>query len=587
MNSPDLFFGTRGPHDAEILCVGEAWGEQEEAQRVPFIGGAGMVLEKILSDGGLDPKKILYTNLVNARPKGNDFKEFLLPGRGSVGGLNPTPALIEGVSRLYSLLSAVRPKLILACGNYPLWALTNVTRIDKGVDKPKDGKSPIPDVPVGIGDFHGSQLYALEHRINNPVPDGTTSVLPLFHPAYIMRDWSSRWLTVHDVKMRAELALRGEWKAPGRVYLAPPTYGQVISHISHWLNTKEKLSLSLDLETRWNNHIITCIGLSDQANWGMSVPFVRIRGKDELISYWTRKEERTIWKLLDALFRHPLIYFIGQNLNFDMQIIWHTMRARPKISFDTLIAQHLLIPGTPKDLGTLSGIYCAHHRYWKDDNKEWSSEGSLETHLYYNCEDVDRTLQIAKEQVEVLTHVDKMRHFPFELKKLELAREMNRRGMLRDKNNLAEAAGRILSQMNNFAAILSRLVPQSWIPTKAKTPWYRSDKQIKYVLYELCALPVQMHRKTGKPASDKEALNSLAELFPRLSLLFNLILDYGSLDTIYTTFIQGRAEYDGRIHASFNPTGAETFRWSSSANAFSRAHNMQNIPVGGEDEDAV
>jgi hypothetical protein len=38
------------------------------------------------------------------------------------------------------------------------------------------------------------------------------------------------------------------------------------------------------------------------------------------------------------------------------------------------------------------------------------------------------------------------------------------------------------------------------------------------------------------------------------------------------------------MKCSFNTAGTETFRWSSSTNAFWRGTNLQNIPKGEENE---
>jgi len=125
----DIFAYTSGPHDAKIVLVGEAWGSEEEAQQLPFVGHSGRLLrhphDGLLALSGIDPSTVLFTNVVSARPAGNNMWNFFLPKDLSptspLGGLYPSPLVIEHLQRLYSLLDEVQPDLIIAAGNYPLW----------------------------------------------------------------------------------------------------------------------------------------------------------------------------------------------------------------------------------------------------------------------------------------------------------------------------------------------------------------------------------------------------------------------------------------------------------------------------------
>src|SRR6185503_15089198 len=78
--------------------------------------------------------------------------------------------------------------------------------------------------------------------------------------------------------------------------------------------------------------------------------------------------------------------------------------------------------------------------------------------------------------------------------------------------------------------------------------------------------------KTGA-STDVEVLEKLAEKHP----LPQLVLDYRSLVKLKNTYLDNLTEFqspvDGRIHASFNQTGAATGRLSMSD------PNLQNIPI--------
>jgi uracil-DNA glycosylase len=56
-------FGEGPPH-ARIMLVGEQPGDQEDRQGHPFVGPAGQLLDRALSDAGIDRDKVYVTNAV-------------------------------------------------------------------------------------------------------------------------------------------------------------------------------------------------------------------------------------------------------------------------------------------------------------------------------------------------------------------------------------------------------------------------------------------------------------------------------------------------------------------------------------------
>ncbi|MGH7536361.1 MAG: DNA polymerase, partial [Gemmatimonadales bacterium] len=100
-----------------------------------------------------------------------------------------------------------------------------------------------------------------------------------------------------------------------------------------------------------------------------------------------------------------------------------------------------------------------------------------------------------------------------------------------------------------------------------------SPRQLASVLFEKHQLPVLKKTKTG-PSTDADVLEQLAALGHELP---RLILEYRELQKLKSTYVDtlpARVNREtGRIHTSFNQTGAATGRLSSSE------PNLQNIPV--------
>jgi DNA polymerase-1 len=99
-----------------------------------------------------------------------------------------------------------------------------------------------------------------------------------------------------------------------------------------------------------------------------------------------------------------------------------------------------------------------------------------------------------------------------------------------------------------------------------------SPKQLAEVLFEKLKLPVVKRSKTG-PSTDEEVLRALSSKHE----LPELLIEYRQLMKLKNTYIDTLPllvdKNSGRIHTSFNQTGTETGRLSSSN------PNLQNIPV--------
>jgi DNA polymerase-1 len=100
-----------------------------------------------------------------------------------------------------------------------------------------------------------------------------------------------------------------------------------------------------------------------------------------------------------------------------------------------------------------------------------------------------------------------------------------------------------------------------------------SPRQLATVLFEKQQLPVLKRTKTG-PSTDADVLEQLAALGHELP---QRILEYRELQKLKSTYVDTLPtrvnRRTGRIHTSFNQTGAATGRLSSSE------PNLQNIPV--------
>lgn len=90
---------------AQLMFVGEAPGEQEDLQGLPFVGRSGQLLDRlILEEMGLTRDDFYIANTVKCRPPGNR---------------DPLPDEIEACSPfLERQLELIGPKVLVTLGNF-------------------------------------------------------------------------------------------------------------------------------------------------------------------------------------------------------------------------------------------------------------------------------------------------------------------------------------------------------------------------------------------------------------------------------------------------------------------------------------
>jgi DNA polymerase len=138
-------FGS-GNADADLMFVGEAPGQQEDIQGLPFVGRAGKLLDQMLEEVGLERADVFITNVLKSRPPGNR---------------DPQPDEIDACRPyLQRQIELIEPKVICTLGNFATKLLTRSQR--------------------GITGVHGrAQVHELGAR--------TVRVYPLYHPAAALR----------------------------------------------------------------------------------------------------------------------------------------------------------------------------------------------------------------------------------------------------------------------------------------------------------------------------------------------------------------------------------------------------------------
>lgn len=157
-----------GNANADLMFVGEAPGQQEDLQGIPFVGRAGKLLDELLAENGLARDDVFVANVLKSRPPGNR---------------DPQPDEIEACKPyLFRQVELIEPTVICTLGNFSTKLLTGS--------------------PTGISRVHGvPQVHRLGRR--------TVQVFPIYHPAAGLRASGVKEILRADFKKLPALLAAG------------------------------------------------------------------------------------------------------------------------------------------------------------------------------------------------------------------------------------------------------------------------------------------------------------------------------------------------------------------------------------------
>ena len=161
-NATNIVFSDGNPK-SKIMFVGEAPGANEDQEGLPFVGRAGILLDKMLMAINLDRKKVYISNIVNYRPPENR---------------RPTEEEIKRyLPFIKKHIEIISPKILVLLGSTAMNALIG----NKVVISKMRGK-----------------------WIDKKFGNCRTSVIITFHPAFLMRQPAQKKMAWIDLKMIRE-----------------------------------------------------------------------------------------------------------------------------------------------------------------------------------------------------------------------------------------------------------------------------------------------------------------------------------------------------------------------------------------------
>ena len=498
-------------------------------------------------------ESVLLSQLLSETISGKSVRFSLLPAPTS--GLytdkkrtKPSNILLAHVETLKEKLSHLTPSdLLITLGTLPFQA---VCGFDKSLLK-----------------WRGSQL----------TEGSGYALLPTYSPYQINRQWPLRQIAKMDLTRAARYA---DWEVPAYDFITRPTAPTVIKTLTGFLSlattaqltAQSDLHLSLDIETRRGH--ISCIGLGSSPRSAICIPFWDVRAPDS--HYWSESEEIEVTYLLLKVFNHPHISCSLQNGLYDFQYLIRFYGSAPRLRTDTMLEHHVLWAGDiPKGLDFLSSMYCSYHRYWKDEGKNWDPRTHDEDqHWIYNCKDCVTTWEIAEALPTCTQAYNLTGPRDFQIKEnFPAVLSLMLRGVRCNEKRKGELSLELLEVYTDLQSQLHALVGE---PLNVRSP-----KQMAEFFYGTLGAVVKTQKTRRYPWSvtcNNDALTSIKKKQPWLSSIIDLILLMRSVGVFRSTFIEMALDKDHRLRCSYNIAGTETYRYSSSENAFGSGGNLQNIP---------
>ena len=155
-----VVFGVGNPN-ANLMFVGEAPGADEDVQGEPFVGRAGQLLTKIIEAIDMKREDVYIANVIKCRPPQNR---------------NPEPDEVEQCEPfLFRQIETIKPKVIVALGKFAAQSLLKTSE------------------PI-------TRIRGREYTYRDAI------LMPTYHPAYLLRNPSSKREVWEDMKrVRATL----------------------------------------------------------------------------------------------------------------------------------------------------------------------------------------------------------------------------------------------------------------------------------------------------------------------------------------------------------------------------------------------
>lgn len=512
-SSPTCIWGA-GPSKAKVMVVNSYATEQDEQEGAAVMPSS---LVERLRAIGLDPEKVYYTNAIKcACPRGTKYK---------VGDIKKCKQHLD------KEIAAVQPTYVLVLGAQALKATVDgsITELN-GVMVEKDGIKYMPSYSPGIVYRDPGKAPFVEKAMNN---------------FKAMMEGSLEGLPELDIRLITNM--------------------RELKRAFHHLKDNNYLHLSYDIETtglvRFEDEVNLFGFGNDQVQY-----IIPLEARYSPLKGARLAQRKLIRTCVNWLNRNAKALVAG-NGKFDDLFLKYRFGVKPNITFDVVLASHILNENTPNGVKENAVLEC--------NAPEWDVDKDLKTGKYKTREKYQ----------EYLTYLGYDIYYEYKLyrvfhKKLKQDRALMKlfyhlympgiisyetveeHGVFIYPQQFKKVRKHLESEREAIEKQLLKLA-------KHEVNW-NSPAQIQKLLYEELKLPVIETTESGSPSTSEATLMQLRDKHP----IVELILKYRGVNIQISHFIDGwiNRMWGRRLFPNFKLHGTVTGRTSCTD------PNLQQVP---------
>lgn len=512
-SSPTCIWGA-GPSKAKVMVVNSYATEQDEQEGAAVMPSS---LVERLRAIGLDPEKVYYTNAIKcACPRGTKYK---------VGDIKKCKQHLD------KEIAAVQPTYVLVLGAQALKATVDgsITELN-GVMVEKDGIKYMPSYSPGIVYRDPGKTPFVEKAMNN---------------FKAMMEGSLEGLPELDIRLITNM--------------------RELKRAFHHLRDNNYLHLSYDIETtglvRFEDEVNLFGFGNDQVQY-----IIPLEARYSPLKGARLAQRKLIRTCVNWLNRNAKALVAG-NGKFDDLFLKYRFGVKPNITFDVVLASHILNENTPNGVKENAVLEC--------NAPEWDVDRDLKTGKY----------ETREKYQEYLTYLGYDIYYEYKLYRVFHKKLKQDRALMKLFYHLympgiisyetVEEHG-VFIYPQQFKKVRKHLESereaiekQLLKMAKHEVNW-NSPAQIQKLLYEELKLPVIETTESGSPSTSEATLMQLRDKHP----IVELILKYRGVNIQISHFIDGwiNRMWGRRLFPNFKLHGTVTGRTSCTD------PNLQQVP---------
>ena len=512
-SSPTCIWGA-GPSKAKVMVVNSYATEQDEQEGAAVMPSS--LVEKLRAIG-LDPEKVYYTNAIKcACPRGTKYK---------VGDIKKCKQHLD------KEIAEVQPTYVLVLGAQALKATVDgsITELN-GVMVEKDGIKYMPSYSPGIVYRDPGKAPFVEKAMNN---------------FKAMMEGSLEGLPELDIRLITNM--------------------RELKRAFHHLKDNNYLYLSYDTETtglvRFEDEVNLFGFGNDQVQY-----IIPLEARYSPLKGARLAQRKLIRTCVNWLNRNAKALVAG-NGKFDDLFLKYHFGVKPNITFDVVLASHILNENTPNGVKENAVLEC--------NAPEWDVDKDLKTGKYKTREKYQ----------EYLTYLGYDIYYEYKLYKVFHKKLKQDRALMKLFYHLympgiisyetVEEHG-VFIYPQQFKQVRKHLgaerskIEKSLLEMAGHEVNWNSPAQIQKLLYEELKLPVIETTESGSPSTSEATLMQLRDKHP----IVELILKYRGVNIQISHFIDGwiNRMWGRRLFPNFKLHGTVTGRTSRTD------PNLQQVP---------